>query len=137
MFLLESYESAALFRLPPGGQVKNETGVAFSHTAMSPRADYYADLAHRRLLLHADRYSLPAGVIMKRKQVKGQASAYALAGIFFSMLLTFIAYDLDAVRREASIQDEDNCSKVALRSCHGHAASPIHGVQGLLIALAE
>ena len=74
---------------------------------------------------------------MKRKRIKGQAATYALAGIFFSMLVTFVAYDLDAVRREASIQGEDNCSALALGACPSHAASTIHGVRGLLIAWVE
>lgn len=46
---------------------------------------------------------------MNHKRVKTQVSSYALAGIFLSLLATFVAYDVHAVRREARLQAEDTC----------------------------
>jgi hypothetical protein len=74
---------------------------------------------------------------MKRKLVGNQAASYALAGLLLSMLVTFIAFDLNAVRREAFLQNEGKCSAVAVGACLGRATSTIRGVPGVLIASAE
>ena len=60
---------------------------------------------------------------MIRKQIRNQAASYAVAGIFFSMLVAFVAFDLNAVRREALPQYEDTCSAVAVPACPSHATS--------------
>jgi hypothetical protein len=73
---------------------------------------------------------------MNRKFVAGKAASYALAAIFFSMLVTFVACDVGAVRREALLRYEDNCAAV-VRACAGRAAATIHSVQGLLMASAD
>ncbi len=115
----------------------SENGVALCETVLSRPADDCSTLRQWRLLLNAAGIFCTAGVIMKRKLINGQAATYTLAGIFFTMLVTFVVYDLDAVRRESGTQGEDRCSAVALRACPSRAASTIHGVQGLLIASAE
>jgi hypothetical protein len=73
---------------------------------------------------------------MNRKPVGNQAASYMLAGLLLSMLVTFIAFDLNAVRREAFLQNEGKCSTVTLSACPGHATT-IRGVPGVLIASAE
>ena len=71
---------------------------------------------------------------MNRQLVANQAASYALAGLFLSLLVTFTACDLRAVRREAQLRYQDHCSTVALRACPGHATLAIEGVQGHLVA---
>jgi hypothetical protein len=60
---------------------------------------------------------------MNRKRINNQAASYALAGLFLSLLVAFIAFDLNAVRREAFVQYDSKCSVVAPGACSGHAAS--------------
>jgi hypothetical protein len=55
---------------------------------------------------------------MKRKPVHNQAAAYLLAGLLLSMLVTFVAFDLNAVGP-------------------GRASSTVRGVPGIMIASAE
>ena len=74
---------------------------------------------------------------MKRKLVGNQAASYALAGLLLSMLVTFIVFDLNAVRREAFVQDEGKCSAVAAVACPGRASSTMWGVRGVLTGTAE
>jgi hypothetical protein len=74
---------------------------------------------------------------MNRKLVGKQAASYALAGLLVSMLVTFVAFDLNAVRREAFLRDEGACSASADSGCPGHATWAIRGVPGVLIASAE
>lgn len=52
---------------------------------------------------------------MNHNLVKAQASSYALAGVFILMLVTFVAFDLHAVRREAAIHDEATCQALCTR----------------------
>jgi hypothetical protein len=73
---------------------------------------------------------------MNRKPVGNQAASYVLAGLLLTMLVTFVAFDLNAVRREAFLQNEGKCSAVTLSACPGHATI-IRGVPGVLIASAE
>ena len=73
---------------------------------------------------------------MNRKLVGNQAASYVLAGLLLSMLVAFIAFDLDAVRREAFLRNEGNCTVVALSGCPGRATT-IRGAPGVLIASAE
>jgi hypothetical protein len=54
---------------------------------------------------------------MNRKKTNCPAAAYALAVVLLSMLVTFIALDLSAVRREANLRYPDNCGAVAERAC--------------------
>ena len=74
---------------------------------------------------------------MKRKLVGNQAATYALAGLLLSMLVTFIAFDLNAVRREAFVQNETQCTAAAVGACSGRSASTMWGVRGVLIGPAE
>ena len=76
-------------------------------------------------------------VSMKRKLVGNQAASYALAGLLLSMLVAFIAFDLNAVRREAFVEDEGRCSAVAVVACSGRANSTMWGVRGVLTRSAE
>jgi hypothetical protein len=55
---------------------------------------------------------------MKRKPVSNQAASYLLAGLLLSMLVAFVAFDLNAVDP-------------------GHASSTVRGVPGILIASAQ
>ena len=71
---------------------------------------------------------------MNPKLVENQAASYALAGLFLSLLITFVACDLKAVRREAQLRYEDHCSTPALRACPGRATLAIEGVRGHLTA---
>jgi hypothetical protein len=73
---------------------------------------------------------------MNRKLVGNQAASYVLAGLLLSMLVTFVAFDLNAVRREAFLQNEGKCSTVAVSGCPGHATI-LRGVPGVLIASSE
>jgi hypothetical protein len=73
---------------------------------------------------------------MNRKLVGKQAASYVLAGLLLSMLVTFVAFDLNAVRREAFLQNEGKCSTVTVSACPSHATT-IRGVPGVLIASAE
>jgi hypothetical protein len=73
---------------------------------------------------------------MNRKLVGNQAASYVMAGLLLSMLVTFVAFDLDAVRREAFLQNEGKCSTVTVSACPGHATI-IRGAPGVLIASAE
>jgi hypothetical protein len=54
---------------------------------------------------------------MNHKRSNCPAAAYALAVVLLSMLVTFIAFDLSAVRREADLRYQDNCGAVAERAC--------------------
>jgi hypothetical protein len=74
---------------------------------------------------------------MNRKRIGNQAASYLLAGLLVSMVVTFIAFDVKAVRREASFQNEGQCSTVAVSPCPGHTNSIVWGVPGVLIASAE
>jgi hypothetical protein len=74
---------------------------------------------------------------MNRKLVGKQAASYALGGLLLSMVVTFVAFDVNAVRREAFIQNEGKCSTVAVSACPGRATSRMWGVPGVLIASAE
>jgi hypothetical protein len=74
---------------------------------------------------------------MKRNLVGNQAASYALAGLLLSMLVAFIACDLNAVRREAFVQDEGKCSAVAVIACSGRANSTMWGVRGVLTGSTE
>jgi len=74
---------------------------------------------------------------MNRKLVAKQAASYALAGLLVSMLVTFVAFDLDAVRREAFLRDKGKWCAVAVGNCSGHATANIRGAPGVLIASAE
>ena len=58
---------------------------------------------------------------MNRKLVGNQAASYLLAGLLLSMLVAFVAFDLNAVRREAFLQNEGKCSTAAVSACPGHA----------------
>jgi hypothetical protein len=60
---------------------------------------------------------------MNRKRVNNQAASYVLAGLFLSMLVAFIAFDLNAVRREAFVRYDAKCSVVPAGGCPGHPAS--------------
>ena len=73
---------------------------------------------------------------MNRKLIGNQAASYVLAGLLLSMLVTFVAFDLNAVRREAFLQNEGKCSTVTVSACPGHAII-VRGVPGVLIASAE
>ena len=74
---------------------------------------------------------------MSRNLVSKQAASYAIAGLLLSMLVMFIAFDLDAVRREAFLRNESTCSAVAVGACFSDAASAIRQVQAILIAPAD
>ena len=74
---------------------------------------------------------------MKRKPVGDQAASYLLGGILLSMLVTFVAFDVNAVRREASLRTEGDCSTVGSGACAGRAARALRGVPGVLIASTE
>jgi hypothetical protein len=74
---------------------------------------------------------------MNRKPVGNQAATYVLAGLLLSMLVTFVAFDLNAVRREAFLQNEGKCRAVAVGACPGRANSAMWGVRGVLIGSAE
>jgi hypothetical protein len=74
---------------------------------------------------------------MKRKPIGNQATSYVLAGLLLSMLVMFVAFDLNAVRREAFVQNEGKCSAFALGGCPGSAISTMWGVRGVLIGSAE
>lgn len=52
---------------------------------------------------------------MNHQLAKAQASSYALAGIFLFMLLAFVAFDVNAVRREARIHDDGACQELCTR----------------------
>ena len=73
----------------------------------------------------------PLRVIMYRKLVIRQAPSYLLAGLFFSMLVTFVAFDLDASRQEAFLRYEDDCRADAIRACPDHPTSNIRVFRGL------
>ena len=73
---------------------------------------------------------------MNRNPDNGHAASYVLAGLFLSMLVAFVACDLNAVRREAFNRD-DSCSSLAMRACFAHVTATIKGVPGILIAAAE
>ena len=73
---------------------------------------------------------------MNRKLVGNQAASYVLAGLLLSMLVTFVAFDLNAVRREAFLQSEGQCGAVALGACPGRTWT-IRGAPGVLIASVE
>jgi hypothetical protein len=72
---------------------------------------------------------------MNRKLVGNQAASYLLAGLLVSMLVTFVVFDLNAVKREAFLQNAGKCT-VAVSTCSGHATT-IRGAPGVLIASAE
>jgi hypothetical protein len=74
---------------------------------------------------------------MNRKLGGNQAVSYVLAALLLSMLVTFIAFDLRAVRREAFLQDENKCSVVAEDACTGRAIPTMWGVRGALTGSAE
>ncbi len=74
---------------------------------------------------------------MNRKLVGNQAASYLLAGLLLSMLVAFVAFDLDAVRREAFFQNEGKCSVVAVGACAARATLTIRGAPGVLIASTE
>jgi hypothetical protein len=74
---------------------------------------------------------------MNRKLIGNQAASYVLAGLLLSMLVTFVACDVNAVRREAFLQNEDQCTAVAVSACPARAPSTMWGVPGVLIASAE
>jgi hypothetical protein len=76
------------------------------------------------------KHSANLRVIMYRNLVIHQAPSYALAGLFLSMLVTFVASDLDAVRQETLPRYEDDCRAVDMRSCAGHATSNIRVFRG-------
>jgi len=67
---------------------------------------------------------------MYHKLVIQQASSYALAGLFLSMLATFVACDLDAVRSEDFARYENDCRADAMHACSGHATSNIRVFKG-------
>jgi hypothetical protein len=73
---------------------------------------------------------------MNRKLVGNQAASYVVAGLLLSLLVAFVAFDLNAVRREAFLQNEGKCSTVTVSACPGHATA-LRGVPGVLIASAE
>jgi hypothetical protein len=73
---------------------------------------------------------------MNRKLVGNQAASYVLGGLLLTMLVTFVACDLNAVRREAFLQNEGKCSTVTVSACPGHATI-LRGVPGVLIASVE
>ncbi len=54
---------------------------------------------------------------MNRKRTNCPAAAYALAVVLLSLLVTFIALDLSAVRREANLRYREDCGAVAERAC--------------------
>jgi hypothetical protein len=74
---------------------------------------------------------------MNRKLVGNQAASYVLAGLLLSMLVAFVAFDLHAVRREAFLQNEGQCTAVSVASCPARATSTMWGVPGVVIASAE
>jgi hypothetical protein len=74
---------------------------------------------------------------MNRKLVGKQAASYVLGGLLLSMVIAFVAFDVNAVRREAFLQNEGKCSTVAVGACPGRAISTMWGVPGVLIASAE
>ncbi|HLZ99941.1 MAG TPA: hypothetical protein VKP66_18530 [Steroidobacteraceae bacterium] len=69
---------------------------------------------------------------MNSKLARDQAATYVLAGLLLSMLVTFVAFDLKAVKREAFLRNEDKCSVVAVDACAGRAVSTMWGVRGVL-----
>ena len=73
---------------------------------------------------------------MNRKLVGNQAASYVVAGLLLSLLVTFVVFDLNAVRREAFLQNEGKCSTVAVSACPGHATI-LRGVPGVIIASVE
>ena len=74
---------------------------------------------------------------MNRKLVGNQAASYLLAGLLLSMLVAFVAFDLNAVRREAFLQNEGQCTAAAVGSCPARATSTMWGIPGVLIASSE
>ena len=74
---------------------------------------------------------------MNRKLIGNQAASYLLAGLLLSMLVAFVAFDLDAVKREAFFQNAGKCSVVAVGACAERATLTIRGAPGVLIASAE
>jgi hypothetical protein len=68
---------------------------------------------------------------MYRKLVIRQAPSYLLAGLLLSMLVTFVAFDLDASRQEAFLRYEDDCRADAMRVCPDHPTSNIRVFRGL------
>jgi hypothetical protein len=74
---------------------------------------------------------------MNRKLVGNRAATYVLAGLLLSMLVTFVAFDLNAVRREAFIQNDGKCSAAVVGACSDRAASTMWGVRGVLTGSAE
>jgi hypothetical protein len=68
---------------------------------------------------------------MYRKLVIRQAPSYLLAGLLLSMLVTFVAFDLDASRQEAFLRYEDDCRADAMRTCPDHPTSNIRVFRGL------
>jgi hypothetical protein len=73
---------------------------------------------------------------MKRKLVGNQAASYVLGGLLLSMLVAFVAFDVNAARREAFIQNEAKCNAVVMGACPA-LASTLWGVRGVLAGSAE
>jgi hypothetical protein len=72
---------------------------------------------------------------MNRKLVGNQTASYVLGGLLLSMLVAFVAFDVNAVRREAFIQNEGKCNAAVVGACHTLAT--LWGVRGVLTGSAE
>lgn len=73
---------------------------------------------------------------MNRKLVGNQAASYVLGGLLLSMLVAFVAFDLNAVRREAFVRNEAKCNATVVSACPG-PTSTMWGVRRALMGSAE